>query len=135
MHMETVDTPDLSFIEKSDGENLSECLVAKGLARAFGVFRQESSGNSGVEWREKLKDRELLAARTGKGAWSRTSREKLPEIREEVRREFAEVDIARGSQPAVEGKTININSASQEELMTLPNIGEKTALLWVLRAN
>lgn len=116
------------FIQTSEGKDLAEWLVSQGLARAFGVMREEPGGNSGNEWREQLIDLELLAARAGKGAWSRTNWEKLPKIREEARREVAEVEIASGSQNAVESKPIDINSASRDELMTLPSIGEKMAL-------
>lgn len=117
------------FVVTSDGKNLSEWLVSQGLARAFGMIRQEPGGSSGAEWRERLADLELLAARAGNGAWSRTNWEKLPGIREEARRETAELDTARGSQKVSEGNLFDLNSASRDELMTLPSIGEKTAQL------
>lgn len=117
-----------AFVETSEGKDLSGSLVSQGLARAFGVVRQLPDGTSGNEWREQLADLELIAARTGKGAWAKTDWEKLPKIRKEARDETAELETAKGTRKAVEGKPVDINHASRDELMTLPGIGEKTAL-------
>jgi DNA uptake protein ComE-like DNA-binding protein len=116
-----------AFVETSEGKDLSSWLVAQGLARAFGVVRQLPDGTSGNEWREQLADLELIAARAGRGAWSKTDWEKLPKIRQEARAETAELKSAKGTIEAVEGKPVDINHASRDELMTLPGIGEKTA--------
>jgi competence ComEA-like helix-hairpin-helix protein len=116
-----------AFVETSEGKDLSAWLVAQGLARAFGVVRQLPDGTSGNEWREQLADLELIAARAGRGAWAKTDWEKLPEIRREAREETAELESAKGVLEAVEGKPVDINHASRDELMTLPGIGEKTA--------
>lgn len=116
------------FVETSDGRDLSAWLVSQGLARAFGVVRQLPDGTSGNEWREQLADFELIAARTGRGAWAKTDWEKLPKIRKEARDETAELETAKGTRKAVEGKPVDINHASRDELMTLPGVGEKTAL-------
>jgi competence protein ComEA len=116
------------FVETSDGKDLSAWLVAQGLARAFGVVRQIPDGTGGNEWREQLADLELIAARAGRGAWAKTDWEKLPKIRKEAREETAELESAKGTREAVEGSPVDINHASRDELMTLPGIGEKTAL-------
>lgn len=116
-----------AFVETAEGKDLSSWLVAQGLARAFGVVRQLPDGTSGNEWREQLSDLELLAARAGRGAWAKTDWEKLPKIRQEAREETAELESAKGTLEAVEGKPVDINHASRDELMTLPGIGEKTA--------
>lgn len=116
-----------AFVETAEGKDLSSWLVAQGLARAFGVVRQLPDGTSGNEWREQLSDLELLAARAGRGAWAKTDWEKLPKIRQEAREETAELEAAKGTREAVEGKPVDINHASRDELMTLPGIGEKTA--------
>jgi competence ComEA-like helix-hairpin-helix protein len=116
-----------AFVETSEGKDLSAWLVSQGLARAFGVVRQLPDGTSGNEWREQLADLELIAARAGRGAWAKTDWEKLPEIRRQAREETAELESAKGVLEAVEGKPVDINHASRDELMTLPGIGEKTA--------
>jgi DNA uptake protein ComE-like DNA-binding protein len=116
-----------AFVETSEGKDLSSWLVSQGLARAFGVVRQLPNGTSGNEWREQLADLELIAARAGRGAWAKTDWEKLPKIRQEAREETAELESAKGTLEAVEGKPVDINHASRDELMTLPGIGEKTA--------
>lgn len=116
-----------AFVETSDGRDLSEALVSKGLARAFGVVRQLPDGTQGDEWQEELKDLELTAARSGLGAWKHTDWAKLPEFRKEARSETAELDAAKGHRKAGENKPVDINLASRDELMTLPGIGEKTA--------
>ena len=116
------------FVETADGKNLSSWLVSQGLARAFGVIRQLPDGTAGREWKEQLADLELTAARAGRGAWAKTDWEKLPRVRKEARDEIAELETAKGSQQALEGKPIDINPAARDELMTLPDIGEKTAI-------
>lgn len=116
------------FIETAEGRNLSEWLISQGLARAFGVVRQLPDATSGNEWKEQLTDLELTAARAGRGAWAKTDWEKLPKIRKEARDEMAELEAAKGIKEAVEDQPVDINHASRSELMTLPGIGEKTAL-------
>jgi len=116
------------FVEAADGKNLSAWLVSQGLARALGVIRQLPDGTAGKEWKEQLADLELTAARAGRGAWAKTDWDKLPKIRKEARDEIAELEIAKGIQQAQEGKPININHAARDELMTLPDVGEKTAI-------
>lgn len=117
-----------AFVETSEGADLSEWLVSQGLARAFGVVRQLPDGTSGNEWKQQLADRELTAARAGRGAWGRTDWEKLPDFRKQARDESAELETAKGTRQAVEGNPVDLNRASRDELMTIPGIGEKTAL-------
>jgi competence protein ComEA len=116
------------FVVTADGKNLSEWLIQQGLARAFGVSRQLPNGTSGNEWKEQLADLELTAARAGRGAWAKTDWEKLPEARKQARDEMAELDAAKGVKEASSDKPVDINHASRDELMSLPGIGEKTAL-------
>lgn len=118
-----------AFVETADGADLSETLASRGLARAFGVVRQRPDGTPGDEWKEMLKDLELIAARAGRGAWAHTDWEKLPDFRKEARNETAELDEAKGISKPTEDQPVDINTAARDELMNLPGIGEKTANL------
>ncbi len=117
-----------AFVETADGRDLSEVLVSMGLARAFGVVRQRPDGTPGDEWMEQLKDLELTAVRAGRGAWTHTDWAKLPAARKEARKEVAEIETAKGKRAATEDQPVEINSAARDELMSLPGIGEKTAI-------
>ncbi len=116
------------FVETSDGADLSETLISKGLARAFGVRHRRADGTSAEEWRLHLADLELTAARAGRGAWSKTNWEELPNFRKEARDELAEIEEAKGNGEATNGKLIDINHAARDELVMLPGIAEKFAL-------
>jgi competence protein ComEA len=116
-----------AFVKTAEGRDLAEWLVSRGLARAFGVKRQRPDGTTGAEWQEQLKDAELIAARTGRGAWAKTDWEKLPIARKEARDEAAELETAKERPKANENKPIDINRASRDELTGLPGIGEVMA--------
>ncbi len=116
-----------AYVTTADGRDLSATLVSKGLARAFGVYRERPDGTSGATYKEELADLELRAAKLGLGAWSHTDWEKLPFERGEQRKEQAETDIATGAKREFSGAPLNINTAARDQLMTLPGIGEITA--------
>lgn len=117
------------FVTTSAGTDLAEHLVSVGLARAFGVVRARPDGTRGDEWREQLKDRELKAAKAGVGAWQATDWDRLSEERRAARLEEAEIAELRS--PGA-GRTpdapIDPNTASRDELLSLPGVGEVTAL-------
>ena len=116
------------FVTLADGSDLAEVLVKKGLARAFGVSRETPDGKSRDDYREALRDLELQAAKRGSGVWAKTNWEKLPAERQAQRREDEDLEMATGKgKPAFTG-TLDPNTASRDDLMKLPGVGEVTAL-------
>ena len=115
-----------AFVELADGKDLSTELVRMGLARAFGVYRSTADGRSRDEYREQLKDAELVAAQAGAGIWEYTDWDALPEERRAQRREEAEAKIALGKK-ADPTQVFDVNAATRGELMSIPGIGEVTA--------
>lgn len=115
------------FVTCADGTDLSGHLVSKGLARAFGVYRETPDGRSGKDFRSNLADLELQAAKRGAGVWAKTDWDKLPAERQQQRAEDEETKLALDSSPAAAGFVLDPNTAARDELMKLPGIGEGLA--------
>ncbi len=117
-----------AFITTADGQDLAEFLVGNGLARAHGVLRGRPDGLHRDEWEQRLEDLQLRAARENKGAWRLTNWDQLPELRQQLRRDHAEIRAIRETGTFLEpGTTIDPNTASRDELLALPGIGETMA--------
>ena len=119
-----------AFITLSDGRDLAAVLVSDGLARAFGVYRQSHDGKSREEYRESLRDLELLAARHNRGIWALTNWDNLTEERRTQRADDADLDLASSPKASPKSSTplaINPNSASRDDLVKLPGVGEAMA--------
>ena len=116
-----------AFITTSAGQDLTEHLVQKGLARAFGVYRETPAGKPAKDYQENLRDAELVAAKAAAGAWAKTNWAKLSAERREQRNEDAELSLASGTSKPSKVFKINPNTAARYELMNLPGVGEVTA--------
>ena len=114
-----------AFVTTNDGKDLASELIVAGLARAFGVYRGRDS-ISGAEYEERLGDLELMAASRRAGIWASTDWDRIAEDRRVERAE--EQEIASTLSPQVPASGVDLNTASRDELMALPGIGETLAL-------
>lgn len=115
-----------AFVTTAAGEDLAGQLVKAGLARAFGVYRETPAGKSKADYQATLADLELQAAKRGTGAWKFTNWENLPAERNLEREENEDLGLAT-SDKLPPGSKIDPNTASRDDLMKLPGVGEATA--------
>jgi competence ComEA-like helix-hairpin-helix protein len=113
-----------AFVTLSDGRDLGEVLVGDGLARSYGVRRSTPNGLSADAAEAKIDDLELGAAIVRRGIWSATDPQRLVALREQRRSDQRQLEEAFGM-PAV--LPINPNTATIEEIMLLPGVGEVLA--------
>lgn len=116
-----------AFVFDAEGRDLAAQLVAKGLARAYGVSRSTLTGGSADDYRAELADLELKAAAAGVGIWAHTDWDALPLERRLERDEERELRVAVGNGELPDGFTIEINSAPRSDLIRMPGIGEALA--------
>ena len=100
-------------------------LVREGLARAFGVSHRMADGTSAQEYRKRLEDLELTAATARKGVWAKTDWSRLPEDRQAERLDEQEISQPLAKKAPADGMAPN--SASRDELMQRPGVGEVIA--------
>ncbi len=110
------------FVRTAESNDLSTLLVANGLARAYGVARKTPEGIPHDEMTARMKDIESSAMLAHKGIWSESDPEQLVSLRAAERRDMAELEKIRDS-IRVHIKPVNINTASKEDLLLLPDIG------------
>ncbi len=116
-----------AFVTTADGRDLAEILISKGLARAFGVYRETPAARTSADYRAYLADLELQAAKRGAGVWANTDWEKLPAERQQQRAEDEETQLALDSSHTFVGLILDPNTAARDDLMKLPGIGEGLA--------
>lgn len=112
------------FVTLADGRDLGEVLVGDGLARSFGLRRGTPDGRTTDAAEAQLDDLELGAAIARRGIWAETDAQRLISLREAQRAEERELQEAFGTS---EGEPIDPNTASVDEIMLLPGVGEVLA--------
>jgi competence ComEA-like helix-hairpin-helix protein len=112
------------FVTLSDGRDLGEVLVGEGLARSYGVRRNTPDGLGAEVAEAKMVDLELGAAIARRGIWSKTDPQRLVALREDRRKEERELEEAFGTDA---GQPIDPNTATVDEIMLLPGVGEVLA--------
>ena len=112
------------FITLSDGRDLGEVLVGEGLARSYGVRRNTPDGLNAEAAEAKMDDLELGAAIARRGIWSKTDPQRMVALRDDRRKEERELREAFG---AGGGQPIDPNTATVDEIMLLPGVGEVLA--------
>lgn len=112
------------FVTLSDGRDLGEVLVNEGLARSFGVRRNTPGGLNAEAAEAKMDDLELGAAIARRGIWSKTDAQRLVALREDRRKEERDLREAFG---VGAGQPIDPNTATVDEIMLLPGVGEVLA--------
>jgi len=117
-----------AFVTTQNGVDLAEHLVSSGFARAFGVSRARPDGTRGEEWKQQLSDLELRSAKKGAGAWALTDWDRLTADRRAARQEGDEIASVKSASRRVPEAPLNPNTASRDELLSLPGVGEVMAL-------
>ena len=112
------------FITLSDGRDLGEVLVGEGLARSYGVRRNTPDGLNTEAAEAKMDDLELGAAIARRGIWAETDPQRLVALREDRRAEDRQLREAFGTSA---GEPIDPNTATVDEIMLLPGVGEVLA--------
>jgi len=100
------------------GKNLAEELVANGHARIHGLRANWPDGPGSSLFISQLKNRELGAREKKLGVWDDTKFPRATTSRKESPKQTKKVPPA---------KPVDLNSATYEDLLTLPGVGEKTA--------
>jgi competence protein ComEA len=112
------------FVTLSDGRDLGEVLVGEGLARSYGVRRNTPDGLGTEAAEARMDDLELGAAIARRGIWAKTDPQQLVALREDRRAEDRQLREAFGTSA---GEPIDPNTATVDEIMLLPGIGEVLA--------
>ena len=119
-----------AFIETHDGRDLGHLLVEQGLARVHGQTRSSPDDTPSETVLEELRDLGAAAMLKRTGIWQATNPDHLIELRKQQRADDREIkDLRQGlsKTPTLDGKPMDLNTASSEELQRIRGIGPVTA--------
>lgn len=113
------------FVTTADGDDLASLLVQSGLARAHGVGRLTPDGISQEEMRARYSDFEISAMLKRVGIWAESNPDRIAELRALER---AEADALKAlehrlNEAQLESGTLNLNTATRQELQLIKGIG------------
>ena len=115
------------FITTADGDDLASLLVRNGLARTHGIGRKTPNGIPRNEMIERLRDIETSAMLKHIGIWSESDPDRIAEFRAEQRSEDQELKELQREKPSLQRLSLDLNTASKEELMSINGIGSVLA--------
>jgi endonuclease YncB( thermonuclease family) len=115
------------FVVTSDGRDLGELLVEHGLARNFGVSRQNYAGVSHSDIELYLRDLEIAAMLKRRGIWEISNPDLIVKYRALQREEKQALSALMSSTSRLLESPLDVNSAGQRDLERIPGVGAVTA--------
>ncbi len=109
------------FIVTADESDLASQLVKNGFARAYGFGRKTPNGIHRDEMMERLRDLEASAMLKRIGIWSESDPDRITDTRAKQRSEDQELEEL--VKPKLFEGTLDLNTATEEELQTIKGIG------------
>ncbi len=115
-----------AFVVTADGHDLGETLVRTGHARVGSMRRTGwRSGETFADTTARYNDREVAAQLGRRGVWALSNPDLLPLLREQQRAEERTLRELTGTAPPT--TKLSVNSATAEELQSIPGIGPALA--------
>lgn len=119
-----------AFVETHDGHDLGYLLIEQGLARIHGKTRPSPNGKPSHTVLEELQDLRIVALLNRAGIWQSTQPRVLADMRKRLREDAEKLKELQNNLAQVrtpDDPPLNLNTASNKELQSIPGIGPVTA--------